>query len=523
MKTKYVNIMNTKYVVATLFAILVSMTGCDKGFEELNKNPLLLTSINPVYELVTAENMFSEQTHYYSIIVQQVGLIIGGQEAGGNFNIRNDNFMNSMWGSAYGNIKELTAIINTLEGNPDRTNLYNMARILKAYNAMLLVDTYGDVPYSEAGQALDAVFLPKYDGQQAIYTDIETELKAATDALDATKKIETGDMFFKGDIAKWKKFGNSLLLRLGMRYSKSNTSKAQSIVQTATDATRGGVITTNDDNVYIPYNATQNNPGNSGFLAGTKHNWHAGRPFVDYMYTNRDPRMQYIVCRYSDPSSASGGTIDTVLSHQVGSPYGYDESTISTDPLYPGMIGSAYKYSQLNRQRCLRVDAWHYLVTAAQTQLLMAEARYRGWITTSTAQAYYENGITQALSEKDIFSDTRGGASPITPAQITAYLARPNIAYADATALKQINEQYWLASFLTWHEGWCNFRRSGYPQLTRMNYSKEDADVHSSADGFIHRMCYTGREYSVNKDNVTAAATAIGGDKLTTRVLWDTP
>lgn len=522
MKTKYVNIMNTKYVVAALFAILISMAGCDKGFEELNKNPLLLTSINPAYELVSAENMYSDQVHYNSELIQQVQLIIGGQEAGGNMNLRNDNFMNNLFNDSYGNIKALSDILKTLENNTDRTNLYNMARILKAFNVMRLVDTYGDVPYSEAGKALDGIFLPKYDIQQDIYADIETELKEATDALDATKKIETGDMFFKGDIAKWKKFGNSLLLRLGMRYSKVNPTKAQSIVQTATDATRGGVITTNSENVYIPYNATQNNPGSSLLLAGTKHNWHAGRPFVDFLRTNKDPRMQYIICLYSNPSDAAGGTIDTTSAAQIGAPYGYDESTISTDPLYPGMTGSAYKYSQLNRQRCLRIDTWHYLVTAAQTQLLMAEARYRGWITTSTVQAYYENGITQALSQADMFATTKGGVSPITAGQITTYLARPNIAYNAGTALKQINEQYWLACFLTWHEGWCNFRRSGYPQLARINYSKEDADVHNG-DGFIHRMCYTIREYSANKTNVEAAGTVIGGDKLTTRVFWDIP
>ncbi|MCX6328921.1 MAG: SusD/RagB family nutrient-binding outer membrane lipoprotein, partial [Bacteroidia bacterium] len=231
--------------------------------------------------------------------------------------------------------------------------------------------------------------------------------------------------------------------------------------------------------------------------------------------------MQYIICRYSDPSSSSGGTIDTTGVNQVGAPYGYDEITISTDPLYPGAIASnVYKYSQLNRQRCLRIDTWHYLVTAAQTQLLMAEARYRGWITTSTAQAYYENGVKQALQQADMFATARGGASPISDAQVTTYLARPNIVYADATALKQINEQYWLACFLMWHEGWCNFRRSGYPQLTRINYSGEDASVHSG-DGFIHRLGYTLREYSANKANTEAAATAIGGDKLATRVFWD--
>jgi hypothetical protein len=345
----------------------------------------------------------------------------------------------------------------------------------------------------------------------------------ATNALNAAKKIETGDMFFEGDIALWKKFGNSLLLRLGMRYSKVNAAKAQSVVQIATDPSRGGVMTTNSDNVYIKYSASQNNPGSTFLLGGTKHNWHAGRPFVNFLYNNNDPRMHYIICTYSEPSTASGGTIDTIGANQIGCPYGYDESTISTDPLYPGIIGSAYKYSQLNRLNCLRVDAWHYLITAAQTQLLMAEARYRDWISTSTAQAYYESGVKLALQQADMYAPTRGGASPITDDQVVTYLARPNIAYDDANALQQINEQYWLASFLMWHEAWCNFRRSGYPQLTQLNYSKEDAKVHNSSDGFIRRLCYPVREYTINKSNVEAASTAMVEDELSTRVFWDIP
>ena len=523
MKSKYVNIINTKYVVASLIAILISVASCDKDFEELNKNPLLSTTMDPVYELVTAEATFTDQHHYFAQIIQQCALIIGGQEAGGNYNIRNDNQMQSMWNTSYNALRPLFDIMKTLEGNTERSNLYNMARILKVWNMMRLVDTYGNVPYSQAGLGLEGIFNPVYDDMEEIYADLATELKEATDALDATKKIETGDMYFKGDIAKWKKFGNSLLLRLGMRYSKSKPATAESIVKIATDPARGGVITTNSENVVIPYNGTQNNPNSAAFLSGTKHNWHASRPLVDFLYTNKDPRMKYIICRYSDPESATGGTIDTIGANQIGCPHGYDESTIMQDPLYPGEFKSfVYKYSQFNRQRCVRIESWHFIVTAAQTQLLMAEARSRNWITTGTAKDYYENGVKQALQLPDMFATTREGASPITDGEVAAYLARPNIAFSDATALKQINEQYWLACFLSWHEAWCNFRRSGYPQLNRINYSKEDAKVHASTDGFIRRLCYTIREYSVNKENVNKAATAIGGDELTTRIFWDT-
>lgn len=527
MKTKYVNIMKTKFVVA-FFAILIGISACD-DFGDMNIDPLSPAALDPVYSLVSAEIMAGDMWHFEAEMVQQVQLIIGGQEAGGNRNIQNNNYTQIRWNDGYGRIRSLVDIIQTLEGNTDRTNLYNMARILKAFNAMMLVDTYGDVPYFSAGLGyLEGTYYPVYDNQEDIYEDIAAELEEATDALDATKDLVKGEFYFKGDIAKWKKFGNSLLLRVGMRYSKQNPTLAQTIVQTAVDPARGGVITTNSDNVIVPFNATQTNTSNMFLTGSVRQNWHAGKPFVDFLNNNVDPRMIYWICLYSAPGILTGGTRDTTRANQIGVPYGYDETNIETAPNYPGTISAGvYKYSQLIRQTSGRVDAWFYVITAAQTQLLMAEATQRNWISTgTTAQQYYENAITQALTQADTYSETRGGASPISGAQITAYLARPNIAYNGADneiAFEQINSQYWVASYLNWHEAWCNHRRSGYPDLDPINYSGQDQSV-TEADGFIHRFVYPAREYTANTEQVEAAAAQItNGDELGSRVFWDIP
>ena len=528
MNNKYAYTMKTKYIIALLFAILISMVGCDKGFVELNKDPLSPTSLDPSYLLASTQDDFAgDSWHYPAAIVQQINLIITGQEAAGNHNIQKDGFTGAAWGF-YGTIRTLTAILIDLEGNTERTNIYNMARILKAYSYMCLVDWYGDVPYTEAIQGYyTGNFYPVYDKQADIYAAIETELKAATDALDPAKDAVPNDMYYDGNIAKWKKFGNSLLLRMGMRYSKLNPTKAQSIVQTAVDPARGGVILNNDDNLKIPYNATQNNPNNGFCRNSTRQNWHAGKPLVDNMKANNDPRMPYLICLYTNPTSTSGGTQDTNPANQIGAPYGYDPSTIATAPNYPGeWSSSVYKYSMVNRQTCGRVDTWAYLITAAQTQLLLAEATVRGWISTgTTAQQYYEAGITAALTQKDMYSTTRGGNSPISAGQITTYLAEPNVAFnsggTTAQKLEQINTQFWLASFLIWDEAWCNYRRTGYPVLTKNPYPGADPFVIATSDGFIHRMSYPTSEYNYNASNVEAAAASIGGDNLGTRIFWD--
>lgn len=513
--------MRTKYLLAALLAIMVSLSSCDKGFENINRNPYLFTKMDGVYLLVNAEEMATDQHHYEAEICQQLQLIIGGQEEGGNRNTRNDNFMSTRFTSGYQNIAVLVSAIKDLEGNTERSNLYNMCRIMKAYHAMILVDTYGDVPYSEAGKAnIAGINLPKYDDQEEIYADIQSELINATNSLDATKDQVKGEMFYTGNIAKWKRFGNSLLLRLGMRYSKINPSKAKEIVLIATDPARGGVITSNDDNVIIKYNGSQQNPGNGFATVSTRHNWHAGKPYVDFLFQNNDPRMPLSICTYANPKDGIG--MNSTPAAQIGCPYGYDENTIVNAPGYPGTVSAGvFKYAQFNRSTIGRVDAWSYLVTAAQTNLLLSEATVRGWINTgTTAQQYYEAGIKAHMKQADMWSTTRGGASPITDAQINTYLAQPNIAFNNARALEQINLQYWVSSFLIWHEAVMNFRRSGYPVLSPIHYPGEDASV-TAGDGFIHRMCYPIREWSANQANTQAAANNIGGDQLGTRVFWD--
>lgn len=516
--------MKNRYILATLCLLLLSISSCEKGFVEKNTNPVLATTIDPVYQLVTSEIIGFDIVHYEATIVQQAQHLLGGAEEAGNRNTYQDRYVADHFNTLFGTqIKNLVDIVHNTKDDPNRPNLYNMARILKAYSFMLLVDSYGDVPYSEAGLGyILNLYLPKYDDQKTIYLDIEKELKEAVDALDATKDKVTQEMYFAGDIPKWKKFGNSLLLRLGMRYVKIDDAKAKAIVITATDATRGGVMASNNDNVILKCNTTQTNPSNGWINGSVRYIWHLGKPFVDYLKTNNDPRLQYIAALYPNPSSASPGTPDTDPTHQIGCPFGYTDVNIVNAPGYPGKIGTAFKYSQFNRSTLGRSDSWLYYVTYAQTQLLLAEARFRGYITTSTVKDYYEAGVKGHMSQLDMFGST-GSASPITTTQQSSYLLQAGIAYDPAQALKQINEQYWVACLMIWPEAWANFRRTGFPQLSPINFPGEDVSVAiaSGGDGFIHRFQYSLKEWSVNPANVQIAKDRMGGDNLGVRVFWD--
>ncbi|MBO9639120.1 MAG: SusD/RagB family nutrient-binding outer membrane lipoprotein [Siphonobacter aquaeclarae] len=508
----------------TLAFVLIAalLSSCDKDFEQINKNPVQSTSIDPVYLFSNAQlntTLTAQTVHYESSIVQQVITPFGGVNAGANFNIDYRDNTRINWFTFYsgtnngnnGPIKLLADVLNQTKSDANRSNLYHMARIWKAYVFMVLVDSYGDVPYFQAGQAyLQGTKLPKYDPQADIYTDLAKELDEATAALDATKKIEAGDLFYQGNVAKWKRLGYSLLLRLGMRYSKLDAAKAQSLVQ---KAFQGGVFQSNDDNVKILYTSIYTSPLGNLWNNTEKANFYLGAPFVAYLKTNNDPRLKVISVKYGEPSkNPEQTTVNTTPADQIGMPYGYDDGSLATAPNFPGKIGSGgWAYSQINRRTVGKVDGPLHFITYAQTQLLLAEAAQRGWIQ-GTAADFFKAGIAGHMNQLKEYD----AAATIAQADMDAYLTAHPL--AAATALEQINTQYWVASFLNGPEAFANWRRSGFPTLAPNKYPGR-----TIKGDFIRRLTYPQLEQSVNADNYNAAVARQGADDLDTRVFWDKP
>jgi hypothetical protein len=169
-------------------------------------------------------------------VVQQMVTPNGGVLAGANFNVDSkDHTLGTHWGAYYPNVIKYTSdAIAKTKDNPARSNLYNMARIMQAYAFMILTDEYGAIPYSEGGAGFtDQIFFPKYDEQQTIYSKLIQEFTDAAAALSTSGTIETADVLYGGNIAQWKKFAYSLLLRAGMRLSKVDATKAAQVVQAA--------------------------------------------------------------------------------------------------------------------------------------------------------------------------------------------------------------------------------------------------------------------------------------------------
>ena len=504
--------------------LLLSAASCDKGLKEININRVNPTSVDPAALLNNAIINLSYSTRSVIFdmgIVQQLVSPNGGVLAGANFNqdSRDNGTGGAMWQLYYQNVIKYTHdIIVSTKSVAGRSNLYNMARIIQAYAFMVLTDEYGAIPYTEAGAGYtDLLLFPKYEQQQDIYPKLIQEFTEATAALttNSSVAIETQDILYTGEIAKWKKFGYSMLLRAGMRLSKVDAAKAQSTVQAAV---AGGVIINNTDNAYIRHDANFTSPIGNMLNGSEAANFYLVKAFVDTLKNNNDPRLSAIAIRYKGATSGNGQTVaagTTNPADQIGMPMGYDNGTIGARAAADG-LASFYDYSQVDRRRMVKTSAPVFLVTAAQTNLLLAEARFRGWITTGTDAQYFADGIKAHMDQMVTYDANSAVAAGARDAYITLHPLLPG------TELQQINTQYWIASFLNGPEAFANFRRSGYPALTPNPYGQpNNPDVPNGT--FIRRLTYPTSELSVNTTNINTAIGVQGPDKLSTRLWWDKP
>ena len=502
-----------KKIAIILFSAcgLIGLNACDAGFDEMNVNKTAAVAINPVFALNNAivnTTPPSGTVVYEMGIVQQIVSPNSGVLTGANFNQDNRDNTQQIWQRYYRSVIRNTYDVISTTKDPSRTNLVNMAKILQSYAFLVLTDTYGDIPYTEAGKGYtDQMVYPKYDKQQAVYAGIIKDVSDAVAALDAAKTRETADVLFGGDVAKWKKFGNSLLLRVGMRLSKVDATQAQSLVA---KAVAGGVITSNADNVIIRHDANYLNSIGQLLNSTESNNFYLAAPFVDYLKKTNDPRLKSIAVRYVGASSgtqqtAAKAVIDPAV--QIGMPFGYDNSSIS-GPVKSLGLASFYDFSQADRTRMNKTTARAYLLTASQTNLLIAEAITKGWVS-GNAKDYFDAGVKahmDQVSEMD-------ANSVVSTSAADAYLAANP--FSATTALEQINTQYWISCFLNGPEAFANFRRSGFPKLAPNPFPGK-----AIKGDFINRLTYPNSEISVNSVNVKGAIANQGADDLDTKVWW---
>ena len=499
-----------KILIIFLTGIMV-LTACDtQNLKDLNINPKTSDEMDDsylfTYVLVTTggRQYTAKRCNLFlcSTYIQQFACLSTSDYGAGDKYLYNNTFCSAYFDYVYVEaLKELTQVIYNMQDDPEAVNNLSMTRIWRTVIFHVMTDLYGDIPYSEAGLGyLEQIYTPKYDTQESIYSDMLNELEEAIAAFDTSKSTwGDADLIFSSDITKWKKFGYSMMLRLGMRMSKVDPTSAASWVQKAVS---GGVMTSNDDIAFIPRSESGSDEYNQNPNSHVFHeaDWDekVSSTLIDFMKNTNDPRMDIMFEK---------GSANT---EQHGMPNGYDYSTIRA---YEG-LGSSESidleiYSDVN-PLLVALDAPQIIMTYAEVEFMLAEAAERGWGGVTDAQEHYDEGVRAAMKTLALY----GSSLTIDDTTIDAYLtANP---YNSNSGLRQIGEQYWIATWMNFYESYANWRRTGYPILTPVSYTGNESN------GQIpRRIRYPSSEYSVNSTNLSAVLTSQGSDAFTTHVWWD--
>lgn len=363
--------------------------------------------------------------------------------------------------------------------------------VMQAWMFSILTDMWGDIPFSEASKAVEGIGTPVYDTQEDIYDGLLEMLDQANTILAGATTSIKGDILFDGDLMKWRKFANSLRMRLAMRLSEANPSKAQSIISGMYNNSTYPVMQSNADNAALTFFPAQPDAHpvteESVYRVGSYNEYRIAENFVGILEGFNDPRLSFI----ADPTANSvGNGTPEIQGMQNG---------IVDGPAYEYKGGDAflskfninYFYLQANANQAR-------LMIHSELQFILAEAAQRGWISGS-AQSFYEEGIASNFSYWDIEMPSD-------------YLSRNGVAFDDS--LETIMTQKYIALFYTDYQGFIEFKRTGFP-----------SSIKPGPDAFYtvypSRFEYPSKEQALNAENYNAAVSRIGGDEITTKVWWE--
>ncbi len=470
-----------KYLLTILAVATLWSCQKDETYENLNKDPKNPTAVSEAFLFTSATVSLADQMaspnvnrNVFRFLAQYLTTTTYLDEP--NYDLNNRNIPQNHWAELYADVifDLQNAKTNTMD-NDGLSETEKAARIaqievLEVYTWQVLVDTFGDIPYTEALDAANFT-LPAYDDAASIYANLISRIGAVSGDLQAGQGFTTADVIYGGDMSKWVKFANSVQLRLAMRISDVNPSLS---VSTANAAIAGGVFTSNDDNALLRYQSSppNTNPLWVDLVQSGRSDYVIADTTVDYLNELNDPRRAY----YFD---------DNLDGEYIGGVYG-DNNSFPTythigqaflDPTLPGIL---LDYAEVE----------FYLTEAAQKG---------GYAVTGSAEDHYKAAITASMEY-----------AGVSAAETATYLAQSAVAY-DGTEY-QLGFQFWIAMFDNPFQGWSVWRKFDAPELNIAADSELPVPL---------RYTYPVNEQNLNEVNYTAASSAIGGDEQQTPLFWD--
>lgn len=548
----------------------VALTSCsDDTLSNINTDKTKVSNLDPNAQLTTAllqtYGDFSLMDTYRNYITGFTQHLAGGWNvtnyAGSNF--AEDDISRRIWDRYYEiSIKNLVDAIHKSE---DKPNLNAALRIHRVYLTAVLADIYGDVPASEAGLGyISGISTPKYDTVEELYNWFFEELTACEALLGTGTDNISGDVTsMGGDVTQWKKYANALRMRYAMRISDVNPQKAQDEFEKAVAA---GVISSAADDVYIKYadspytyyDGANDYDFRTNALSEILYGQDATSPtFVSstlfyQMQRTADPRL-YRICRHyynikrsqvKPDKEENIDLTDEVLAY-------FERTQTGEEPCNPGaawysdwmnvpatselptlqkkadMDANTYDNSDF-RARAMRPqlnidfempNTPGDLMSYAEVEFLLAEAKTKGWNVSGDAESHYEAGVRASMQ---LLNNHYLTSNKISDDEINAFIAHNPLG---DNPKETINTQAWILHMMNPSEAWANMRRSDYPAIldrTRLGiftngFTYTDADM-----TMPNRLRYPELEAQYNSANYKAAIERMGGtDNWHSKLYWD--
>lgn len=497
--------MNMKYIKVLGLAGLLSFSACG-DFDDMNVDPNRPASVKAGYIMTNAQKTFMDNI-WDQWGNGRFGMLYAQYWAQNQYTDESryklrDNVNNSMWITFYsGVLKDFDEVItlSTDEAYLKTISVQErqvvdqqalVARIMKVYVYQVLTDIYGHVPYAQALN--DEKYLsPAYSHQKEIYEGLIAEINAIIPEInESAVAFASGDMIYDGNMLYWKKFANSIKMRLAIRMADKNEAQALQLID---QAVASGVISSNAENAYFHYLAAPpaNNPLNED--RKTRADFAVSNTLIDALtlvkaggVVTYDPRIEFYAAK-------------TVNSDKyIGMPYGMtnaQSAKISNDAV-----------SQPSRY-VLEATAPGILFNYAEVLFIQAEAAQRKGQST-VAEDLFKQGIKASMREW-------GVSQTVADAYVAA-----NITYNPAKWRNDIGKQKWLALYMQGIQGWAEFRRLDFEGVFYKPYA---GSLRTPNDAVPTRYLYPTDEQTLNLKSYKAALGMPdqGADRQDTKLWWD--
>jgi hypothetical protein len=531
--------MNTKYFkILAAFILMIGIASCDTWEDDINidpNNPSEGGESKTDYDYDPSEfmtDMLYRVVHGWDYIYWNVGPAVceyhgktkslsqGNRHAAWHaFDDSNDG---GPWVQGYTGVRYIRSVREAAIANEDE-NYQAIATIWECYNFFSLTLLFGDIPYSQS--IIDnAPVTPVYDKQEELYPILMSKLKQAGLSIDAGSQVDaTTDLIFQGNMERWKKFANTLLIRYAMYMSDAAPDSAIAILNTILSQPENyPIMESNADNALFHYDGVQYRSKFSTLGSAKYAEAPFSNVFIERLVSLKDPRLPI----YANPVSNyhTDSTKNVVPSNAGTSKYAGHIYGITTDNSYATAWNNGANYaSKLGEYFYTEDDDGNAtiecatvpmaLATYSEMLFFLAEAAEKGMLTAgSDAEIYYNGAIEASFDQYSAQFDTEKYLAAFGADALSSYddyIKQEQVSYREGRdKLTLIAEQKWIASFLLMYEPYFDHRRTMLPPL-RASSGAASLTEKGSGTKFPSRAAYPDSEISTNAtNNANANATA---------------